>query len=813
MTDDRWRRISSIYHAALERHGEDRNSYVRDACGDDESLRLELESLLAADSEPAVVDNPALAMAAQVLAAHAGTSLVGTVLGSYEITAFLGAGGMGEVYRARDTTLGRDIAIKILPSVWWPDAERRVRFDREARTLASLNHPNVAAIYGVVEEGGVRGLVLELVEGETLAERLSRVERRSWDEPGLPLRDALEIAIQVADALAAVHRIGIVHRDLKPSNVMLTKGGVKLLDFGIAKAVGPAKSGLHIGRPTGTPTLPPTAGGTLLGTVPYMSPEQLEGLEATPQSDLFAFGAVLYEILTNRRAFPGATQARVVAAILDSEPPAISTVRPSVPASLADIVLTCLAKDPDERWQSAADLARSLRAIAAPAATKVAAVSSRRTSLVWLAGGAAVLAAAVLAYSTLRKTATETPVFRLDVTTPPTTDSLSFALSPDGRQLVFVATGGKGPQLFLRSLDQQVARPLAGTEDASYPFWAPDSRAVAFFAGNKLKRLDLAGSRVQELAQTGTAAAGTWSREGVILFAIFSGLFRVPANGTSSAVKLGPPITSPNSVQFPEFLPDGLHFLFYAKSVRPEVQGVYVGSLEAPIVERLFASDSAAVFASGYLLFVRQGALMAAPFDAARERLSGDPVVVAPAIQSTQIPPRGAFSVSSSGLLAYRTGALPANQLVWVDRSGAPIAPLGSPDARQLFPELAPDSRQVSVQRDGDLWLIDTARGLSRRLTFDSTNTPALWSRDSKRLLCLRIGSTQLIELTADGSRNPQVVANDGGFPNDWSTDGQMLLLEKPDGIWALPLTGDGKSFPVVRTGFAAREAQFSPDG
>ena len=818
MTEDRWRQISSIYHAALERDVAERLTYVRAACAGDEELHIEVESLLAAARAPAILDHPAVDAAAQALAHTSGTTLIGMRLGEYQITGQLGVGGMGEVFRARDTTLGRDVALKVLPSLWWSDSERRARFDREARILASLNHPHIGGIYGVVEQGGTRALVLELIEGSTLAERLSRAGS------GLPLHDAVTIAIQIAEALAATHRVGIVHRDLKPSNVMLTKAGVKLLDFGVAKTTSPSPLCPSLHAATSTPTLPTlTTEGTVLGTVGYMAPEQLDGREVGPSSDLFAFGAVLYEMVTGRVAFPGESQARVIAAILHSQPAVPSSVRRAVPAALDQIVMTCLAKDPDERWQSAADLARSLRWTEDGRMTVTSGAQQRRRRYIpWLVATVAIVTATLISIGVLRRSTSEAAVFRLDVATPPTTDPVSFALSPDGKQIVFVATGEKGSQLFLRSLDETIARPLAGTEDALSPFWAPDRSAIAFFAAGKLKRLDLDGGKTHVLANVGGSSGGSWNRTGTILFfGRDRGLMSVPATGgMPSPVKLEP--RDPDRWElYPDFLPDGIHFLFWMYSTRPEAQGVYLGSLDGTAAERLLAADRAAVYASpGYLLFARQGALMAAPFDATRGKVTGNPVLVAPAVESPPNPPRGAFSVSSTGLLAYRTGTASMNQLVWVDRTGKLLDTLGSADGEQLFPELAPNGEYVSVQRERDVWLIDVKRGVPRRLTLGGINSPAVWSPDSERLFFAAVPSGPLFEKEANGTRDQQTVlasSNQRGLPNDWSRDGRTLLYQDSASgvreLWGLSLTGNRKPFPVVRTEFHTDEGQFSPDG
>ncbi len=440
---------------------------------------------------------------------------LGARLGPYAINVPLGAGGMGEVYQATDTRLNRTVAIKVLPEHVAADPELKQRLKHEAQTLATLSHPHICNIHDVGSQDGIDFLVIEYLEGETLEQRLKKA--------ALPLDHALQVGIQIADALAAAHRAGIIHRDLKPGNIMMTKSGAKLLDFGLAKTGAPAV----VGNLSMVPTTPPglTQQGSILGTFQYMAPEQLEGHEADARTDIFAFGVVLYETVTGRKAFEGKNQASLIAAILEREPPAMSRLQPLVPPVLDRIVRTCLAKEADDRWQTARDLLRELRWAAEGAEEDAvgwtAAPTRSPTRVVWALGAVAVLTIAALAVVTTlyaRRAIPEPVVTRLDVVTPPTRDAYSFALSPDGRQLVFVADGERGSQLWLRPLDQVRGQPLAGTEAASYPFWAPDGRAVGFFADGKLKRVDITGAALQVLADAPYPRGGTWNTEGVIVF-------------------------------------------------------------------------------------------------------------------------------------------------------------------------------------------------------------------------------------------------------------------------------------------------------
>ena len=437
----------------------------------------------------------------------------GARLGPYEVIAPLGAGGMGEVYKARDTRLDRTVAIKILPEALAADPQFRERFDREARAISQLDHPHICPLFDVGEHNSTAFLVMQYLEGETLEDRIVRGP--------LPLKDALQIATEIAGALDKAHRAGIVHRDLKPGNVMLTKAGAKLLDFGLAKANGPVIAGADLSR---LATTPPnlTVSGTILGTFQYMAPEQLEGFDADTRTDIFAFGAVLYELLTGRKAFEGTTQASVIAAILEREPPPISATRPLTPPALDRTVKRCLTKEPNARWQTATDLLEELRWIAADAVPAIPAVATSRARwrerAAWLIAAAAIRVAIVMAVVYVRQATPDAPVMRFDVATPATSDPTSFALSPDGHQLVFVANAGGVPTLWLRPLEQTTAQPLAGTGGATYPFWAPDSRAIGFFADGKLKRLDLGGGVPKALADAPSGRGGTWNRDGVILF-------------------------------------------------------------------------------------------------------------------------------------------------------------------------------------------------------------------------------------------------------------------------------------------------------
>jgi serine/threonine protein kinase len=749
--------------------------------------------------------------------------MIGARLGPYEILSAIGAGGMGEVYKARDTRLDRTVAIKVLPESLSSDPQFRERFDREARAISQLDHPHICTLYDVGQQDGTSFLVMQYLEGETLEARLKK--------GALPLDQALQVAIQIADALDKAHRAGIVHRDLKPGNVMYTKGGAKLLDFGLAKANAASPTSVGVSM---LPTTPPalTAQGTILGTFQYMAPELLEGHEADVRTDIFAFGAVLYEMVTGKKAFEGKSQASLIGAILKDEPLAPSTLQPLAPRGLDRIVQRCLAKEPDARWQTARDLLEELKWITAdrePAAPLAATPTPRHNRIAWFIAAASLIAAIVTVAIALsvRPATPELLVTRFDVVTPPTSDPFSFALSPDGRQLAFVATTDGSARLWVRPFDQITARPLVGTEGASYPFWSPDGGAIGFFSEGKLRRLDIAGGSPQALADAPGARGGSWSPDGIILFGPQqSGLMRIPATG-------GTPIAATHlaadqgSHRWPQFLPDGRRFLFVVTLGQPTTHGVYLGSLDGREPTRLLRGETAAAYAPpGYLLRVVQGLLVAHRFNAETGVVSDESVGVAQSVGGDDGTFHSAFSVAST-VVGYRPGGVPRRQLVWVDRTGHVTGVLRMPDDTLLAsPAVAPDGRRVGVVRfvqgNFDTWLIDGG-GSANRFTFDPANESSpIWSPDGSRLIfsSARNGKWDVFEKPANSAVNeqPLLVTAQDKVPLDWSPDGRTLLYASQDpktnsDIWALPLTGERKPFPVAQTTFDERGGQFSPDG
>ena len=829
---DRVRRshVEEVCDAALDRDASERAAFIASACGDDLALRQEVEALLThAQSAEGFLDASIGAVAVHVFRDGV-TSLVGRQIGAYTIHARLGAGGMGEVYRGRDTKLGRDVAIKVLPSAFVSDPDRLARFEREARLLATLNHPHIGAIYGVEEAGGVRALILELVEGPTLAERLSAGP--------LSVREAVSIARQIAEALDAAHEKGIIHRDLKPANLKVTPEGiVKVLDFGLAKAGALAEEATDA-----------TRDGAILGTAGYMSPEQARGQAVDKRTDIFAFGAILYEMLSGRRAFNGETAMDAVTAVLNTDPPDLPAAERRIAPAVTRIVDRCLKKNPASRFQSASDLAFALEGVSSPSDSAAATViANGRKGLLqnpraaWrvAAGCALILMVAIATSLYLRPAAPEPLVSRLDIVTPPTGDAYSMALSLDGRQLAFVANGDHGSQLWVRPLDQAMAQPLAGTEGAMGPFWAPDGRAIGFFAEGKLKRIDLTGGAVHVLADVSNPVGGAWGADGVILFTPSSTdpLLGVPATGG--------PVTSVTHLaagqaghHWPEFLPDGRRFLFVVSTGQPETYGIYVGSLDRGEPTRILPDATRATYAPpGYLLLAASdgspppgasgsGLLLAYPFDVASTTVKGEPITVARGVGICC--DRGAFSVSAHGILAYRGGVVARRQLVWIDRAGRVLGALGPvDDTAPSFPDLSADDQRVAfiraVQANIDIWLIRVGETVPRRFTFErAIDAGPLWAPDRSRIVfrTFRGGAYNLYEKPVDGTTDeqPLLVTPLAKAPQDWSRDGRLLLYTNQDpktgtDLWALPMTGERKPFPVLQTRFDEIQGQFSPDG
>jgi serine/threonine protein kinase/Tol biopolymer transport system component len=766
---------------------------------------------------------------------------VGTRIGPYEILAALGAGGMGEVYKARDTQLDRDIAIKILPDMFATDPERVARFSREAKTLAALNHPHIAQIYGL--EGldrrdgldGTAFLVMELVEGEDLAQRIARGP--------IPHDEALPIARQIADALAAAHEQGIIHRDLKPANIKVRDDGtVKVLDFGLAKAIEHASRGIRTqpevsASPTITSPAIMTGVGIILGTAAYMAPEQARGRPIDKRADIWAFGCVLFEMLTGKRAFPGEDVSDMLAKVLERDPD-FDALPSNCPASIRRLLRRCLEKDRRRRLDSIADARLDIDdALSAPeqptGARPLRAIPRER--IAWAAAVIVSLTIAAAlgraAYLSRGSPPAETPPeMRLEIVTPG--GSLThFALSPDGRLLVYQATVDNRTQLWLRPLDAEAAQPLAGTDGATFPFWAPDSQSVAFFADLQLKRIDLAGGVVRTLARAPYGFGGAWSAQGSILFSPSQTgpLSRVPAGG-GNAVEVRVDAKGQTGSRSPCFLPDGRHFLFYGVG-SPETRGVYIGSIDSTDTQRLLDDYSAPVCAPpDRVLFGRQGVLMAQRLDDATRRLTGDPVAAAKrvVIDPNTSGPLHAVSASFAGPVAYRASA-PERQLTWLDRSGRPVGIVGGPDAFQPTGiRLSPDGRTVGLFRtvngNADAWLLETTRGIFRRLTTDpAVDYFPIWSPDGSRTVFgsnRLAGAQDLYEkpIAGDAPETLLLATSEPKIPRDWSSDGRFILYQNQSAktgfdLWVLPLIGDRTPWAVAQTSFNENNGRFSPDG
>ena len=765
----------------------------------------------------------------------------GARLGPYEVVSALGAGGMGEVYKARDTRLDRTVAIKVLPNRVSGDPDLRARFEREARAIAALDHPHIGGIYDVGNIDGTHFLVMPHLDGQTLAARL--------EKGPLPLDQALKIATEIADALDKAHRQGIIHRDLKPANVMLTKSGSKLLDFGLAKlrtTAGP----IAISEMTQLPTRPPeTAHGMILGTVQYMAPEQLEGREADARSDIWALGAVIYEMVTGTRPFQGNTPASVIGAILKDKPPPISSRQPLSPSMLDRAVARCFEKDPDARWQSAADFQRVLGWVGDGVLVSRAG-SPRRSSFglrLWLPLAAA--ATLLIGFLTLlpgwwaHRGERPPEVLQLSVlpasgTTfsrpPASVVAPQIAISPDGRLIAFVAQAPRGrPNLWVRSLGDSEAQLLRGTEDAIYPFWSPDSRSLGFFAEGKLKTIEIGGGPARTLSDAPLdSRGGTWGRDGTILFAptAASGLFRIAAaGGTASQVTKFDVSRGENSHRFPAFLPDGRHFLYTTRNARQEHWGVSMASLDLPVGTPLIErTDWSAQFAPpGYIFFLRAGTLMAQPFDFNRLSITGEAVAVAGDVGATTTG-YAAFSASHTGVVAHAKNIVLPGELRWLDRSGNPAGTVGTP-AEYLDFELSPDERTIAVSRvdpkltSADVWLLDLARNVTTRFTVDpQTDASALWSPDGGRIVFRsnRHGFSELYQKRSSGTEPEQPILDPEAnlISSDWSSDGKLIVYTKTSStagfdIWVWPTDGRAKPHLAVHTALNAMHGRLSPNG
>jgi serine/threonine protein kinase len=769
----------------------------------------------------------------------------GTRLGPYEILAAIGAGGMGEVYKARDTRLDRTVAIKILPEALAADSEFRDRFDREARTISQLDHPHICALYDVGTQDGTAYLVMQYLEGETLAHRLTK--------GALPIDQALQYAIEIANALDAAHKAGVVHRDLKPGNVMLTRSGATLLDFGLAKAAATAGSvaGLSI-----LPTTPPglTAQGAILGTFQYMAPEQLEGREADARTDIFAFGAVLYEMLTGKMAFEGKNQASLIGAILHIDPPPVTALRPLLPPFLDRVVKKCLSKDPDHRWQTARDLSDELKWIS-EGGTAVPTVPARihnpwRERVAWITAAAGVL---IALFIILRPSSAPAAgdVVRFSILPPDKTlftgqssatiGVPQLALSPDGRAIVFAAAApGARPTLWLRSLDGVTAQSLPGTEGAESPVWSADHRWIGYFADGRLKKIPAGGGPSQLIAaNVADNRQASWGPDDTILFSKgTTGILRVSSSGgTVTPVTELDASRQEGSHRFPQFLPDGRHFLYTVRSSLADQAGVYAGALDGKMKKLLIRGNTTALYApSGYVLFLDGDTLMGQAFDAARLELQGHAFLVEGGVGRSSTG-SGAYSVSGTGVLAYAGALSTPGHLTWFDRGGNPSESVGSLGDYTDF-RLSPDQTRLAASladpKTGypDIWITDLTRGSSAPFTFGPTvNAHPVWAPDGARIIFRTNRTGGMDEFYAKsagggGKEEPvltEATARAAGVLSgnvrlwDWSPDGQQLLFSAPTSsdyeLWLVPVARDAKPVSLLSAPGDQIHGNISPNG
>src|ERR1700728_4267400 len=756
----------------------------------------------------------------------------GTKLGPHEIIAPLGAGGMGEVYRARDTRLDREVAIKILPSHLSSDSEARQRLEREAKTVSGLNHPNICVLHDIGHQDGIDFIVMECLEGETLEQRLAKGP--------MPLNDFLKCSAQIADALDKAHRCGVIHRDLKPGNIMLTKSGAKLLDFGLAKPVLPLATMATLTQAAS----PITQQGMIVGTFQYMSPEQVGGHELDSRSDIFSVGAVLYEMMTGRQAFPGKSQLSVASAILEKEPEPTSAIAPLTPPSIDHAIRRCLAKDPEDRWQSARDLASELNWIresgsqAALPLIGLGAASTTKwlTFLPWLLCG--LLLAALVAAAMLWRGGNnpERPAYFSAALPFPAVDA---EMAPDGLSAAVVgfSQAERTNVLWLYVIGDQQARKLPETEGARFPFWSPDGKSIAFFADGKLKKLNVAGGPVQTICDAASGRGVTWNKDGVIVFTpsggLLDGLYRVSATG-GTPTRISTPDTSRGETtnRWPTFLPDGRHFLYFGGDVAGSVaasaekNAIFVGALDSN--QKTFvtkATGNMTYVAPGYLLYYRDKTLMVQSFDADKLRLSGDPLPLLTDMAYTPRISHTAFSASAGVLVAQRGSGVSVSQLVWYDRKGNEVGSIGE---REVVVNVAigPDGKTLAVDRtdeetqNSDVWTYDLQRNGLKRLTFDpSVDAAPVFSPDGKQILFASSrGRVFRIYLkNADGAQEekplPLNALDDADrYPCDWSRDGKYILYTRATELWVAQSL-DWTTRPFLQGQGTVKNAQFSPDG
>lgn len=781
----------------------------------------------------------------------------GTKLGPYEISGFVGAGGMGEVYRAHDARIGREVAIKILPAGFSADQDRLRRFEQEARAAGLLNHGNILAIYDVGTFNNSPYLVSELLEGETLRERLSAGH--------IPRRKSMEFAMQIVNALAAAHEKGIVHRDLKPENLFVMKDGrLKILDFGLAKLIGaePAannQSSLQTAAGQSEP-------GLVVGTVGYMSPEQVRGQASDHRSDLFSFGSIFYEMLTGKRAFHGNSVADTMSSIMHEDPPDLADSDPNLPAAFQRVISRCLEKSPEERFQSTRDLSFALEAVSGVNDSKsgrVAALDAGETIITprakprtisdripWIIAGLAIALSAALAWIHFKDTKQELPLMYSAIVPPDKSsfqlsgsDSGALTISPDGRYITFLAKGEDGKaSLWLRPLDSAAAHPLEGTDGATNPFWSPDSRFLAFFSGDKLKKVDIQGGPPLNICSVGNnPRPGTWNKEGIIVFELSSvdGLYRVSAaGGTPTPVTTVDATSGETTHRWATFLPDGRTFLYMAgthtSGTQSETNAIYAAKLDSKDRKLLLHARSNVRYAAGYLLYVRDNVLVAHPFDPEKLEFTGNPVPITEGVQYDTGFFHAAFAVSDNGTLVYRQGQPNRDtQMKWVDREGKETSVVGDPASYQTTVLSPSEDRAIAVVEDqksgiSDLWMIDLQRNVKSRFTFTTGGVLGpIWSPDGSKIVYSGVskGNGPIFDLyvkPSAGSATEELLLTTSGqhkLASSWSPDGRYIAFSNIDirsklktGIMIFSMQ-DHKAKPFLESEFNVTGGQFSPDG
>ena len=761
----------------------------------------------------------------------------GTRLGPYEILSAIGAGGMGEVYKGRDTRLDRIVAIKVLPTHLADRSELRERFDREAKTIASLNHPHICVLHDIGHQDGFDFLVMEYLEGETLTQRLQKGP--------LPIHQVLQHAIEISDALDKAHRKGITHRDLKPGNIMLTKSGTKLLDFGLAKLKQDAAPAYVPLSDLPTANDPLTAQGTILGTLQYMAPEQLEGKEVDARTDIFAFGAVIYEMATGRKAFEGKSQASLIAKILETDPPPISSLQPMTPPALERAVKKCLAKEPDDRWHAAKDLCDELKWIGggslqpapAPIAQEKGVRTFGRRELI-LSSGASLLGAAVagIALWNLKPSPLAQPVIRTVISLPPgqqlagLESGSAVALSLDGTRLVYVALQGSTQQIYLRAMDSMEPKSIPGTEGATEPFFSPDGQWVGFFAGGKLKKVSVRGGAALTLGAAAFPRGASWTSQGTIIFAPSGDTVIQQVTDAGSPLQ---PITrlvkGDVNQRWPEFLPGGKAVLFVAGGTASNSASGHIAAQSVETGQRLDLTQGGTYpkyAPSGHLIYVESGSLMALPFDPRQLAVTGAAVPVVEGVLQSPTNGGAQYSFSSTGSLVYVAGGIQSAQrkIVWVSRNGAE-QPLAAPAHAYRAPRLSPDGRRVAVSieaQETQIWQYDLSRETLTRFTFGGgADLNAIWTPDGKRLAfqSSRDGEFNIFWQMADGSGGLERLTNNEhtSAAHSWSPDGQLLAfieMNPTTGIDIMVLRlSDRKVQPFLQTRFNEGAPRFSPDG